>query len=119
MEVVIEPDAELTRAGNVLAVNGVRLLTIDGVATVGLWSDLDGPHIRAALARFHSGDWPVVYLDGPGIPDEYKGRVPLGQPVPLEVVQAMLDAGDEWPWVVRDRLLLAMKWKPRVRVYGV
>ena len=116
--VEIEPDGELTRAGRVLDANGVRLLVLDGVLTVGLWSDLDGPHIRAALARFGSGQLPVRYLDGPGIPDRYKGRVPKGQPVPLDVVEAMSNAGDEWPWVVRDRMLLAIQWRPRVRVYG-
>lgn len=118
MEEYCEPDAELTRAGRVLQLNGVRLLVLDGVPTIGLWSDLDGPHIRAALARFRNSHLPVRYLDGPGIPDRYKLRKPKGQPVPLDVLAAMVAAKDEHPWTVRDRLLRAIRWPYKVHVYG-
>jgi hypothetical protein len=119
--VLLEPDEAVTRAGLVLRVNGVRLLSFDdGSPCIGLWSDLDGPHIRAALARLGSGKLPVRYLDGPGIPMRYKLRRPKGLPVPLDVVAAMdaANLGGEKAWEVRDRMLLAIRWPYKVRVYG-
>jgi hypothetical protein len=115
-----EYDPEATRASAILRVNGVRLLVIDDVPTVGLWSDLDGAHIRAAVARLGSGSWPVRYLDGPGIDTRYKLREPKGQPVPLEVVAAMDEANarGEKAWKVRDRMLRAIDWHYRLNVYG-
>ena len=112
-----EPDAELTRAGQVLRVNGVRLMVLAGAPTVGLWSDLDGPHIRAALARLGSGSLPVRYLDGPGIPMRFKARVPKGQPVPLDIVKAMQEADGEHPWVIRDRMLRAIDWHYKLHIF--
>jgi hypothetical protein len=118
--VVFEPDEGLTRASQVLRVNGVRLLVLDGVPTIGLWSDLDGPHIRAALARFNNARLPVRYLDGPGIPMRYKLRKPKGQPVPLEVVAAMdaANANGGKAWEVRNEMLRAIGWRYKIRVYG-
>jgi hypothetical protein len=110
--VAIEPDGELTRAGQVLRLNGVRLLVLDGVRTIGLWSDLDGPHIRMALAAFDNAGLPVRYLDGPGIPMRYKERRVPGEPVPLDVVEAMYRSDE--PWTVRDRMLEAIGWHPRM-----
>ena len=104
------------QAGAVLKANGVRLMMLDGVTTIGLWSDLDGPMLRAALKVFHpDGLPPIRYVDGPGIPMRYKARQIKGQPVPLDVVAAMVAAGQE-PWVVRDRMLSAIGWKLKVGV---
>lgn len=100
-----------TQAGAILKANGVRLLQLDGVTTIGLWSDLDGPHIRAALKVFHPEETPVRYLDGPGIPMRYKARKVAGEPVPLDVVAAMTKS--EEPWTVRDQMLQAINWRPR------
>jgi hypothetical protein len=66
--------AELTRASAILSWAGMRLMELNGVTTVGLWSDLDCPEIRRALRVFGSGDLPVRYVDGPGIPVRYKLR---------------------------------------------
>lgn len=111
----MEPtDEQLTWAGAVLALNGVRHLTIDGRHVIGLWSDLDGPHIREALRLFDNQALPVLYLDGPKMPDRYKGRQIPGQPVPLDVVRAMLRATE--PWVTRDNMLRAIDWHLKCRV---
>ena len=45
---------------------------------IGIWSDLDGPEIRAALQE-------VGYLDGPGIPPPYSTRRVAGEAVSLGV----------------------------------
>lgn len=123
-----EPSQEaIDAAGKILAANGVRLMQLDGVPTVGLWSDLDGPYTRAALMRCGSGKWPVRYLDGAGIPVRYKLRHIPGEPVPLEVLAEMerlqanlMQADDRWegcgptpaeyPWVARDRMLKQAVW---------
>jgi len=52
----------------VLAKAGIRLMRLDGVDMIGVWSDLDSPELRAALRTFGSGALPVRYLDGDGIP---------------------------------------------------
>src|SRR5215469_17965917 len=63
---------ELARASRLLSEAGVRLMEINGVFTVGIWSDLDSPALRAAIRMFHdSGMPPIRYLDGPGIPPEF------------------------------------------------
>jgi hypothetical protein len=113
-----EPDP-LTRAGEVLKANGVRLFQLDGVPVVGLWSDLDGPHIRAALAVLENDKLPVRYIDGPNIPMRYKVRKMKGQPVPLEIVAAMdkANADGGQAWEVRDRMLLGIGWCAKVHVY--
>jgi len=114
-----EPGSDaLSWAGAVYMLNGVRLLVLDGQAVIGLWSDLDGPHIRRAMEIFHNQDIPVRYLDGPGIPARYKARTMKGTPVPLEILEAMMRADAEPPWVVRDRLLRAINWHCKIHVYG-
>lgn len=46
-EIHIDPDpAELSRASAVLNRTGVRLTQLDGVTTIEIWSDLDGPEVR-------------------------------------------------------------------------
>jgi hypothetical protein len=99
-----EPDAEqFSRASGVLAAAGVRLMELDGVTTVGVWSDLDGPDVRATLRSFGSDRLPVRYLDGAGIPARYKLRRVKGEPVPPDVLTAMEHQPVE-PWIVRDRM---------------
>jgi len=53
---------ELAHASAVLAKAGIRLMRIDGMDVVGIWSDLDGPEARAALRTYGSGQLPVRYL---------------------------------------------------------
>jgi hypothetical protein len=113
-----EPSVEaFTNAGRTLKLNGVRLLVLNGVPVIGLWSDLDGPHLRSALRVFHpDGMPPIRYLDGPGIPMRYKARVPPGQPVPLDVVAAMQAVSAGKPWEIREQMLAAIQWIPKRRV---
>jgi hypothetical protein len=69
------PDAaELTRASAMLNRAGVRIMALEGGAIIGVWSDLDGPGVRAALSTLGSDRAPVRYLDGSGIPMRYKLR---------------------------------------------
>lgn len=49
------PDrAKLTLASGVLGRAGVRFMALEGGVTIGIWSDLDGPEVRAALRAFGS-----------------------------------------------------------------
>jgi hypothetical protein len=114
-----ESDQEaLNWAGAVYGLNGVRLLVLNERMVIGVWSDLDGPHIRHAIEIFHGADAPLVrYLDGPGIPDIYKARKMKGTPVPLDILQAMVDAPSE-PWLVRDKMLKEIGWHAKVHVYA-
>ena len=105
-----EPAPEvLARASAVLNRGGVRIMQLDGVTTIGIWSDLDGSEIRRALRTFGSGHLPVRYLDGAGVPTRYKLRHVQGEPVPLDVLAEMERHPDE-PWKVRDRMLQEMGW---------
>jgi hypothetical protein len=107
------PDpAELARASAVLNRAGVRIMALEGGATIGLWSDLDGPEVRAALCTFGSDRLPVRYLDGAGVPMRYKARRVDGEPVPMSVLAAMEQHPAE-PWKVRDRMLNEMGWCPK------
>jgi hypothetical protein len=99
----------LACASAVLNQAGVRIMQLDGVPTIGIWSDLDGPEIRKALRTFGEDQLPVRYLDGAGIPPRYKLRRVEGEPVPTNVLAEMEQHPDE-PWKVRDRMLQEMKW---------
>jgi hypothetical protein len=101
---------ELARASAVLAKAGIRLMRIDGADYVGIWSDLDGPEVRAALRAYGSGPLRVVYLDG-DVPMKYKWREVQGEPVPATVLAAMEQEPNQ-PWAVRDRMLKEMGWTP-------
>lgn len=124
--------AELARASAVLNRAGVRIMALEGGATIGVWSDLDGPEVRAALRTFGL-DWlPLHYLDGAGVPMRYKVRGVDGEPVPMNVLAEMkrwqadlMEAPDrmeisasskgrpieqEYPWTIRDRMLNEMGW---------
>jgi len=110
-EVEAEPDpAELARASAVLNQVGVRIMALETGATIGVWSDLDGPEVRAALRTFGSDSLPVRYLDGAGIPIRYKLRRVEGEPVPMNVL-AEMERHPEKSWVVRDRMLKEMGWR--------
>jgi len=102
---------DLTRARSVLNRAGVRKLEVDGTTTIGIWSDLDGPDIRAALLVLNLDRLPVAYLDGSTVAEHQKGRLCAGEPVPMDVVTEMERHPAE-PWIVRDRLLKAMGWCP-------
>jgi hypothetical protein len=102
---------ELAQASAVLAQAGIRLMRINGVDYIGVWSDLDGPRVRAALAVFHpDGIPPVLYLDG-DVPMRFKLRKVPGEPVPAHVLAAMEEEPNQ-PWVIRDRMLKEMNWSP-------
>jgi hypothetical protein len=85
-------------------------MRIDGVDYVGIWSDLYGAEVRAALRVCGSGNLPVVYLDG-DVPMRYKLRRVPGEPVPANVLAAM-EQEPHQPWAVRDRILKEMGWSP-------
>jgi hypothetical protein len=102
----IEPDAEPSRedaealcpevalATVVLNQAGVRLMRLECGDTVGIWSDLDSPAIRNALAILGVDQLPVLYLDGPSVPVAQKLRRPPGDPVPANVRIAMEQANE-------------------------
>jgi hypothetical protein len=125
-EIEAGPDpAELARACGVLNRAGVRIMALEGGATIGVWSDLDRPEVRAALRTFGSDRLPLRYLDGDSVPMRYKLRRVEGEPVPMNVLaemerrQADLMEGRDpmedrgpiegtHPWKVRDRMLNEM-----------
>ncbi len=109
-EIEAGPDpAELARASGVLNRAGVRILRLEGGATIGVWSDLDGPEVRSALRAFGSDRLPVRYLDGAGIPMRRKLRRVEGAPVPMNVL-AEMERHPADPWKARDRMLTEMGW---------
>lgn len=103
---------KLARASGVLVRAGVRIIAYEDGATIGVWSDLDGPEVRAALRLFGSGALPVRYLDGAGIGMRYRVRRVAGEPIPLNVL-AVMEQHPAAPWTIRDRLLLEMGWRGR------
>jgi hypothetical protein len=121
---------ERAQASVVLKNAGMRLMELEGGTTVGLWSDLDGPDVRAALRIFESYLLPVRYLDGSRVPMRYKVRRVHGEPVPMNVLSEMerlqeklaqyqralplseQPAPAEFPWTARDRMLSAMGCSP-------
>jgi hypothetical protein len=110
-----EPDStELERASGVLKRAGVRIMELDGVTVVGMWSDLDRPEVRAALRTFGSDHLLVRYLDGSGIPTRYKLRRVDGDPVSTEVLRAMEQATEE-PWRIREQILNELRHVPPPR----
>lgn len=84
-------------------------MQLDGVPTIGIWSDLDGPQIRGALRALGSAEVLVRYLDGAGIPTRYKLRRVEGEPVPMNVLAEMERHPDQ-PRTVRDRMLHEARW---------
>ena len=109
-EIEAGPDpAELARACGVLNRAGVRIMALEGGATMGVWSDLAGPEVRAALRTFESDGLPVRYLDAASIPMRYKLRRVEGEPVPMSVL-AEMERHPADPWRVRDRMLNEVGW---------
>jgi len=102
----------IDRASRMLCVAGVCLMHLDSVPAVGVWSDLDGPEVRAALKIMESNNWPVRYLDGEGIPSPYKVRAVDGEPVPLRVLKEM-EQHPRNPWEGRDRMLKELGWRAK------
>ena len=100
---------ERAQASVVLKNAGMRLMELEGGTTVGLWSDLDGPDVRAALRIFESYLLPVRYLDGSRVPMRYKVRRVEGEPVPMNVL-AEMERDPAEPWMVRDRMLNEIGW---------
>ena len=80
--------SEIDHASVVLNQLGVRIMRIDGAAVIGIWSDRDGPEIRAALQVLEV-TLPIRYLDGAGIPPPYRTRRVAGEAVPPDVLTAM------------------------------
>jgi hypothetical protein len=107
-EIEADPNpAELARASDVVNRAGVRIMTLDDGAAIGVWSDLDGPQVRAALRTLGADHLPVRYLDGAGVPMPYKVRHVAGEPVPISVL-AEMERHPAEPWKVRDRMLNQM-----------
>jgi hypothetical protein len=119
--VIAEPDPkQLTWASAVYRLNGVRLISVDGnLAAIGIWSDLDGPHIREAIRIYGNQDLPVRYLDGRDVPMRYKVRNVEGDPVPLSIVKAMdkANAAGEPAWDTRDCMLASIKWRAKLNFF--
>jgi hypothetical protein len=96
----IEPRScpvELPLASAALNRAGVRIMRLDGKFTIGVWSDLDGAKIRAALRTLGMDRLPVRYLDGAGIPLRYKLRRVEGEPIPMSVLAQMeRHSGESW-----------------------
>jgi hypothetical protein len=99
-------------------------MALEGGATIGVWSDLEGPEVRAALRALGSEKLPVRYLDGAGIPMRYKLRRVKGEPAPMSVL-AEMERQQAAPWEVRDRMLIEMAWNEvgksinQNRIYGL
>jgi hypothetical protein len=108
----LDPSPEaLALASAVLTKAGIRLMRVDGVDMVGIWSDWDGPEVRAALRTFGPDQLPVRYL-ADGIPMKFKLRRVPREPVPANVLTEMEKHPVE-PWKVRDRMLEEMSWTPQ------
>jgi sugar phosphate isomerase/epimerase len=106
----IEAETEQARsARRLLNRAGVRIMILESGATIGVWSDLDGPEIRAALRTLGNAELPVRYLDGAGVPMHCKARRVAGEPVPMSVLSEM-ERNPADPWMVRDRMLNEMGW---------
>jgi len=112
-EIESEPaTTELIQARALLNRTGVRIMQFEGITTIGLWSDLDGPEIREALRTLGHERLSVLYLDGADVPIRYKLRQVQGEPVPLSVL-AEMDRHPADPWKVRDRILREIGWFPK------
>jgi len=109
----IETETEHARsARRLLNRAGVRIMILENGATIGVWSDLDGPEIRAALRTLGNVYLPVRYLDGAGVPIRYKARSGEGEAVPMNVL-AEMERHPAEPWQVRDRMLNEMGWRSK------
>jgi hypothetical protein len=103
---------DIERAKALLRAIDMRLMELDCGTTVGLWSDRDGPPVRAALRALEFDRLPLRYLDGPGIPDQHKLRSVAGEPVPMFILDEMMKHIDEEPWERRDIMLVEFENAP-------
>ena len=94
---------DLIHARHVLNEAEVHKFVVSGAVIIGIWSDLDSPEIRAALRALDADRLPVRYLDGAGVPMQYKVRRVEGEPVSISVLAEMEQRPAD-PWMVRDRL---------------
>lgn len=95
----------------VLNRTGVRIIELERGAAIGLWSDLDGPEVRA-VQSIGLNELPISYLDGSGIPMRYKARRVEGEPVPINVLVEM-ERHPQDPWRVRTQMLTEMGWRSK------
>ena len=71
----VEPAPELVvEAQKLLDAAGVRMFTIEGEITIGIWSDTDAPVLRHALRVMGLQGYPIRHLEGRDIPLRYKLR---------------------------------------------
>src|SRR5262249_22599317 len=96
-DLVAKLAAIAAHASVVLNRAGGRIMRLGAGLTIGVWSDLDGPEVRAALRTFGSDRLPLRYLDGAGVPMRYKVRRVEGEPVTMNVLAAMEQHPAE-PW---------------------
>jgi hypothetical protein len=101
------PRIESAAYRGILNRTGVRIMALESETAIGVWSDLDGPEIRAALHVRGLDRYPLRYLDGTGVPMPYKLRMVKGDPVPKDVL-AEMERNPAEPWKVRDRMLNEM-----------
>jgi hypothetical protein len=106
------PNIESSAYRGILNRTGVRIMALESETAIGVWADLDGPEIRAALHVRGLDRYPLRYLDGTGVPMPHKLRMVKGDPVPKDVLAAMEQNPAE-PWKVRDRMLNEMGWCPK------
>jgi hypothetical protein len=103
---------ETDRATGILNRAEVRIMRLTAISIIGVWSDLDGPEVRAALRTLQVDRLPVRYVDGNGFPVRFKVRRVAGEPVPMNVLNEMERQPGE-PWKVRDRMLKQMGSWPK------
>ncbi len=73
--------AEFNAATSSLNRAGVRMMILNGVPSIGVWSDSDGPEVRGALRILQMHKLPLRYLDGEEIPERYRTRRVDREPV--------------------------------------
>lgn len=108
-EIGAVPDAAAARAISLLNRSGVRIMALEGGPIIGIWSDLDGPSIRAALRTLGMAGVPIRYLDLVSVPARFKLRRAQGEPVPTNIRMEM-ELQREQPWRIRDRMLRKIGW---------
>ena len=103
---------DIERACRFLELSEVRRINVAGETTVAIWSNIDSASIRGALKVVGWDSLKVKYLDSPAVPIRYKVSNLDGDPVPLEVL-AEMEAADDQPWEVRDRLMRQLAGRMR------
>jgi hypothetical protein len=65
---------EVSRAMRLLNISGSRIIRTGELLIVGVWEDLDGPELRAAVRSVGMGQCLVVHLESAEVPIRYKVR---------------------------------------------